>query len=103
MTALLEKVLAQASQLPDTEQDAVAVRLLQMLKEFEKESGQTSGKPRPQFGSATGLGYMREGFEEPLEEFAEQQSPKRSAGAAQGNYWMSEDFDAPLEDFKEYM
>ncbi len=71
MTALLEKVLAQASQLPDTEQDAVAVRLLQTLTEFEKENKQTSGQPRPQFGSAKGLGYMRKDFEEPLEEFKE--------------------------------
>lgn len=71
MTALLEKVLAQVSQLPDTEQDAVAARLLQTLTEFEQENKQADKKPRPQFGSAKGLGYMREDFEEPLEEFKE--------------------------------
>jgi len=71
MTALLEKVLAQVSRLPDTEQDAVAARLLQTLAEFEQENKQTGKKPRPQFGSAKGLGYMREDFEESLEEFRE--------------------------------
>lgn len=71
MTALLEKVLAQVSRLPDTEQDAVAARLLQTLTEFERENHQAGKKPRPQFGSAKGLGYMREDFEEPLEEFKE--------------------------------
>ena len=103
MTALLEKVLAQVYQLPDAEQDAVAERLLQTLTEFKQENRQPGEKPRSQYGSAKGLGYMREDFEEPLEEFGEQQSPKRSAGTAKGAYWMSEDFDAPLEDFKEYM
>ncbi len=71
MTALLEKVLAQVSRLPDAEQDAVAARLLQTLAEFEQENKQTSKKPRPQYGSAKGLGYMREDFEEQLEEFKE--------------------------------
>lgn len=71
MTALLEKVWIQVSQLPDTEQDAVAARLLQTLAEFEQESKQTTAKPRPQFGSAKGLGYMRADFEESLEEFKE--------------------------------
>ncbi len=36
MTALWEKVLAQFSQLPDTEQDAVAARLLQTLTDFDE-------------------------------------------------------------------
>lgn len=103
MTALLEKVLAQVSRLPDAEQDAVAARLLQTLTEFEQEKKQSSEKPRPQFGSAKGPGYMREDFKEPLDEFEAQKPPKRSAGTAKGAYWMSEDFDAPLEDFKEYM
>lgn len=71
MTALLEKVLAQVSRLPDTEQDAVAARLLQTLTEFERENQQAGKKPRLQFGSAKGLGYMREDFEESLEEFKE--------------------------------
>lgn len=71
MTALLEKVWMQVSQLPDTEQDAVAARMLQTLTEFEQEKQQTTTKPRPQFGSAKGFGYMREDFEEPLEEFQE--------------------------------
>ena len=73
MTALLEKVLAQAAQLSEPEQDAVAARLLQTLTEYEQEKEteekQTKAKPRPQFGSARGLGYMTEDFEEPLEEF----------------------------------
>ncbi len=71
MTALLEKALAQVKQLPDSDQDAVAVRFLQTLAEYEREKQQTASKPRPQFGSAKGLGYMREDFEEPLEEFKE--------------------------------
>lgn len=103
MTALLEKVLAQVSQLPDSEQDAVAARMLQTLTEFDQAKPQENEKPRPQFGSAKGLGYMTEDFEEPITDFQEQQAPKRSAGTAKGAYWMSEDFDAPLEDFKEYM
>ena len=71
MTALLEKVLAQVYQLPDAEQDAVAARLLQTLAEFEQENSRAGEKPRPQYGSAKGLGYMTENFEEPLEEFKE--------------------------------
>lgn len=87
MTALLEKVLAQVSQLPDAEQ----------------ENKQPGEKPRPQFGSAKGMFTMLPDFDGPLEELEEQQAPKRSAGTAKGAFWMSEDFDAPLEDFKEYM
>lgn len=103
MTILLEKVLAQVSQLPETEQNAVAVRLLQTLVEFDEAKPQENEKPRPQFGSAKGLGYMTEDFEEPTTGFQEEKAPKRRAGTAKGAYWMSEDFDAPLEDFKEYM
>jgi hypothetical protein len=72
MTALLEKVLAQASRLPDTEQDAVAVRLLQTLTEFEREKQQTTAKPRPQFGNAKGMFTLSPDFDAPLEEFPQQ-------------------------------
>ena len=70
MTALLEKAFAQIQQLPDAEQDAVAERLMQTLAEFNHEEP-LAQNPRPQFGSAKGLGYMRADFEEPLEEFKE--------------------------------
>jgi hypothetical protein len=102
MTALLEKVLAQASRLPDAEQDAVAVRLLQTLTEFEREKQQTTVKPRPQLGSAKGMFTLSPDFDESLRDF-EKQPPIRKAGTATGTLWMAEDFDAPLEDFKEYM
>ena len=71
MTALLEKVLAQASQLPDAEQDAVAERLLQTLTEFERENKQPGEKPRPQFGSAKGMFVLLPGFDEPITDFEE--------------------------------
>ncbi|MDQ2799061.1 MAG: DUF2281 domain-containing protein [Armatimonadota bacterium] len=66
MTALLEKVLAQVSQLPDTEQDAVAARLLQTLTDFEQEKQQITPKPRPQFGSAKGMFTLSPDFDEPI-------------------------------------
>ena len=71
MTALLEKVFSQVSQLPEAEQEAVATRLLHTLEQFAQEKNQTETKPRPQFGSAKGLGYMTADFEEPLDEFKE--------------------------------
>lgn len=71
MTALLEKVLAQVSQLPDTEQDAVAARLLQTLTEFEQENKQADKKPRPQFGSAKGMFTLSPDFDEPITDFEE--------------------------------
>lgn len=72
MTELLEKVIAQASQLPDAQQDAVALSLLKTLEQFTLNA---DGTPRsqPLFGSASGL------------------------------VWMSDDFDEPLADFKDYM
>ncbi len=69
MTALLEKVLAQVSQLPDPEQDAVAARLLQTLTEFEQENKQAGKKPRPQFGSAKGMFTLSPEFDEPITDF----------------------------------
>ena len=71
MTALLEKVWGQVSQLPEAEQDAVAVQLMQTLAALGGGNPQGGEKPRPRFGSARGLGYMTEDFEEPLEEFNE--------------------------------
>jgi len=71
MTALLENVLARVSRLPDAEQDAVAARLLETLTEFQWERQDPAEKPRPQFGSARGLGNMTADFDEPLEEFKE--------------------------------
>lgn len=80
MTALLEKVIAQAKSLPAAEQDAVAARLLETLTEWVREKQpqetpaqdeQAAPKPRPRFGSAKGLGYMTPDFDDPLEEFQE--------------------------------
>ena len=33
----------------------------------------------------------------------QQAKPNRQAGSAKGMVWMSDDFDEPLEEFKEYM
>ncbi len=73
MTALLEKIFSQVSQLPDAEQEAVAAHLLHTLQEFTQDKSRSGTKPRPQFGSAKGM------------------------------FWMSDDFDSPLEDFEECM
>lgn len=72
MTELLEKVFIRASQLPEAEQDAVAAAWLQALEQSEQKHEPKS-------------------------------KPYRRAGSAQGLVWMSDDFDEPLEDFKEYM
>ena len=69
MTALLEQAVAEARQLSEAEQDAVAQRLLQTLAEVRREYADAAHEPRPQFGSAKGLGYMTADFEEPLEDF----------------------------------
>ncbi len=69
MTALLEKVLAQVSPPPDTEQDTVAARLLQTLTDFEQEKHQMRQKPRPQFGSAKGMFTLAPDFDEPITDF----------------------------------
>ncbi len=73
MTALLEKVISQVRYLSAEEQDAVAERLQHTLTEWAQEQPipLDDQKPRPQFGSAIGLGYMTADFEEPLEEFKE--------------------------------
>lgn len=76
MTALLEKAWGQVSQLPDAEQDAVATQLLRTLAmrrldDLGGGNAQEGERPRPRFGSARGLGYMTEDFEEPLEDFNE--------------------------------
>lgn len=75
MTALLEKavetVLAQAALLPDAEQDAIALKLQQTLTEWTQAHHTLIQKPRPQFGSAKGMGYMTADFDAPLEEFKE--------------------------------
>ncbi len=71
MTALLEKVLAQVSQMPDSEQNAVAARLLQTLAELEREKEQVAEKPHPQFGSAKGMFTLSPDFDEPITDFAE--------------------------------
>ena len=34
---------------------------------------------------------------------SKQAKPNRQAGSAKGMVWMSDDFDEPLEEFKEYM
>lgn len=71
MTALLEKVFAQARQLPAEEQDAVAERLLRTITQWTQEKNVPASKPHPQFGSARGLGFMTADFDEPLEDFKE--------------------------------
>lgn len=71
MTALLKKVLAQVPQLPETEQDAVAARLLQTLAELGQENKQAGKKPRPQFGSAKGMFTLSPDFDEPITDFEE--------------------------------
>lgn len=68
MTALLETVLAQAAQISELEQDAVAARLLQTLTEYKQEK-QTKAKPRPQFGSAKGMFTVAPDFDDPLTDF----------------------------------
>lgn len=72
MTKLLDKVMVQASQLPEAEQDEVAIALLKTLEQFTPKEGEGA-------------------------------KPYRRAGSAEGLVWMSDDFDEPLEDFKEYM
>ena len=72
MTKLLEKAVAQVRQLPDAQQDAAALALLKTLEQFIPK-GVGEALPQPRFGSAKGL------------------------------VWMSDDFDEPLEDFKDYM
>ena len=72
MTALLETILTQVSQLPDAEQDAVAAHLLQTLTEFEQEKQQQAAeKPRPQFGSAKGMFTVSPEFDAPITDFEE--------------------------------
>ena len=109
MTALLEKVLAQAYLVPETEQDALAERIQEALREFQGEKPQE--KPRPRFGSAKGMFTLPPDFDAPSEDLPEPAEtkkevktgqPKRKAGTATGTFWMSEDFNAPLEDFEEY-
>ena len=68
MTVLLEKVLAQAFQLPDAEQDALAERLLQVMKEFRQEKHQ---EKRPRFGSAKGMFTLMPDFDAPITDFEE--------------------------------
>ena len=70
MTKLLEKVMAQANQLPDAQQDEVAIALLNSLEQFTpKEVG--GSKPYRRAGSAEGLIGMSDDFDEPLEDFKE--------------------------------
>ncbi len=66
MTALLEKVFAQARQLPAEEQDAVALKLQQTLAEWTKENHTVLQKPRPRFGSAQGMFTLSSEFDEPI-------------------------------------
>lgn len=55
MTALLEQVFAQASQLPEGEQDAVAAIVKQMLEDFQQDKKQGQATEDRQPGSAKGL------------------------------------------------
>lgn len=61
-------------------------------------------------GSAKGMVWMSDDFNEPLEDFENTQStlststkPRPKFGSAKGLIEMSDDFDEPLEDFKDYM
>ena len=58
MTALLEQAVAKMKQLSEAEKDAVAERLLQTIAEVRREHTEAPREPRPQFGSAKGLGYI---------------------------------------------
>lgn len=69
MTALLEKALAQAYQVPEPEQDALAERILEMLNEFQGDK--THEKPRPRFGSAKGMFTLPPDFDAPITDFEE--------------------------------
>lgn len=70
MTALLEKVFTQASQLPEAEQNALAATWLETLEQVEHKNGQET-KPYRQAGSAQGLFTIPDDFDEPLEDFKE--------------------------------
>ena len=111
MTALLEKVLTQAYQVPVAEQDALAERLLQTLKEFQGEQGGKQEKPRPRFGSARGMFTLPPDFDALLGSFLdsedgrtvlEAERPRARFGSARGLGCVTPDFEEPLEEFKEY-
>ena len=121
MTALLEKVLKQVSQVPDTKQDILAARIQQALAELEldrvtpeAEESKTDApprQPRRRAGTATGDIWMSEDFDAPLESFLESKEgqealaakrPSPRYGSAKGSGYMTADFEEPLEEFKEY-
>lgn len=121
MTALLEKVLAQVSQVPDTKQDALAERIQQALAELqldhvtsdaeEQNTDAPPTQPKRRAGTATGEFWMSEDFNAPLESFLESKEGKQALaakrpparyGSAKGLGYMTADFEEPLEEFKEY-
>ena len=121
MTALLEKVLKQVSQVPDTKQDILAKRIQQALAELEldrvtsdAEEPNTDATPRQpgrRAGTAAGESWMSEDFNAPLESFLESREGKEALaakrpparyGSAKGLGRMTPDFEEPLEEFKEY-
>ena len=71
MTALLEKAWGQVSQLPEAEQDAVAVQLMQTLAALGGGNAQGGEKPRPRFGSARGMFTLAPDFDDPITDFEE--------------------------------
>jgi len=71
MTALLEKVFLQVSELPESEQEVVAARLLHTLEEFTQEKNVSGNKPRPRFGSAKGMFTLAPDFDAPIMDFEE--------------------------------
>lgn len=54
-------------------------------------------------GSAKGMVWMSEDFDEPLEEFKDHAKPRPKFGSAKGLIKINDDFDEPLEDFRDYM
>ena len=70
MTAAYANKLLQPKrmQLPETQQDAAAERILQLLEGVEA-SGPAASEPRPRFGSARGKVLMADDFDAPLEDF----------------------------------
>jgi hypothetical protein len=64
MTELLQRAFAEATRLPEEEQDRLAKTLLEDLARLPSRT-------RAQFGSAKGLIRMADDFDESLQDFAE--------------------------------
>jgi len=83
-----------------------------LSREVKGQSAQELKRPKDQtnikagFGGAKGMFEMSPDFDEPIEDFKDQNAPVKKplkAGFLKGSFVMADDFEAPLEDFKEYM